>query len=89
VALGAQGADVIGILMKETVWILAAGLVLGLAGAAAATQEISSMLYGLTPTDPSTFAVAAFLLIAAAAIAAYIPARRASQVDPVVALRHD
>jgi ABC-type antimicrobial peptide transport system permease subunit len=89
VALGARGADVVGMLMKETGWILAVGLTVGLVGAAAATQTISSLLFGLTPTDPSTFAGAALLLIAAAVTAAYIPARRASRVDPVVALRHD
>jgi len=88
-ALGARAIDVLTMLMRETGWILAGGLLAGLAGAALAGQAISSLLFGLTPTDPSTFAAAVLLLIVAAAIAAYVPARRASRVDPVIALRHD
>jgi len=88
-ALGARAIDVLTMLMQETGWILAGGLLAGLAGAALAGQAISSLLFGLTPTDPSTFAAAVLLLIVAAAIAAYVPARRASRVDPVIALRHD
>ena len=88
-ALGARTANVVGMLMRETGWILGMGLLCGLLGAFVATRAISSLLYGLTPTDPSTFTGAALLLIAAALAAAYLPSRRASRVDPVIALRHD
>jgi predicted permease len=88
-ALGARAVDVLTMLMRETGWILAGGLLAGFMGSALAGQAISGLLFGLAPTDPSTFAAAALLLIAAAAVAAYVPARRASRVDPVIALRHD
>jgi predicted permease len=88
-ALGARAETVIRMLMRETGRVVAAGLLTGLAGAFVATRAVSSMLFGLSPTDPSTFVFAGILLVAAAATASYIPARRASRVDPVVALRHD
>jgi len=88
-ALGARIADVIAMLMRETGWIVGAGVGIGLLGAAAVTRTVSTLLFGLTPSDPSTIAFAAFLLATAAAIAAYLPARRASRVDPIVALRHE
>ena len=88
-ALGARIADVIAMLMRETGWIVGTGVGIGLLGAAAVTRTVSTLLFGLTPSDPSTIAFAAFLLATAAAIAAYLPARRASRVDPIVALRHE
>jgi ABC-type antimicrobial peptide transport system permease subunit len=63
------------------------GIVLGLAGAAGLTRYLSGMLYDLTPLDPTTYAVVAILFAAVALVASYLPARRATQVDPMVALR--
>jgi ABC-type lipoprotein release transport system permease subunit len=64
-----------------------AGIVLGLAGAAALTRYLDWMLFGLAPIDPATFAVAAVMFAGVAALATLVPARRATRVDPVVALR--
>jgi predicted permease len=88
-ALGARIRDVIGRLMAEAGSTVALGLVLGIGGALMATRTISNLLFGVTATDPATIAISALFLIAACAIAAYLPARRASRVDPLVALRHD
>jgi len=88
-ALGAGVPDVITMLMRETGWIVGVGIVVGITLIAGTTQLIASLLYGLTPTDPITIAAAALLLVAVAATSAYLPARRASRVDPMVALRHE
>jgi putative ABC transport system permease protein len=69
--------------------LAAAGVAIGLAGAAAATQLIRSLLFGVTPSDVPTFAGIATLLAATAFVASYIPARRATRVDPMVALRYE
>jgi ABC-type antimicrobial peptide transport system permease subunit len=63
------------------------GALLGIAGALGATRWISSMLFGLSPTDPTTYIVVTLLLIAVAVFACLLPARRAAKVDPMVALR--
>jgi putative ABC transport system permease protein len=69
--------------------LAAAGLVLGLVAAAAATRVLRSLLYGIQPGDPATFATAAAFLAIACLLATYIPARRATRVDPLVALREE
>src|SRR5262245_7459937 len=84
IAVGARIPNVIVMLMFETSRIFCIVVLLGLGIALAATRTISSLLFGLTPTDPSTLAGAALLLFTAGAIAAYLPARRASRVDPLV-----
>ncbi|MBO0863233.1 MAG: FtsX-like permease family protein, partial [Chloracidobacterium sp.] len=86
-ALGAQSSDVLKMMMREGAALIAAGLMVGLAGAWAATRLIKGQLYEVTPTDPLTFIGIAILLIFVAAMACYIPARRATKVDPMVALR--
>src|SRR5262245_40305959 len=88
-AIGAGRRDIIRLVMREGAWFTLAGVGLGLAGAMAMTRYLSSLLYGVSATDPITFAVAAFSLAGAALLACYLPARRAAKVDPLIALRHD
>jgi len=88
-ALGAQRKDVIALVMRETMLIVVIGVIVGLGVAMGATRLIASLLYGLTPNDPLTIALTSILLLAVAALAGYLPARRAARVDPMVALRHD
>jgi len=88
-ALGATPA----LVMREVLWygvrLTTVGLALGLAGAVAGTRVLSSLLYGIKPLDPLTFIAVPLLLAVVAVAASYIPARRATQVDPMVALRHE
>jgi ABC-type antimicrobial peptide transport system permease subunit len=88
-ALGAQPGTLIGMILRETGWLLAAGLVAGGALSAAAIQLITSRLYGLSPGDPMTFGVAISALALVALIATWLPAWRASRVHPLVALRYE
>ena len=66
-----------------------AGLAIGILGALALTRLMASLLYGVTPTDPGTFAAVVILMAAAVLLACYVPARRAMRVDPIVALRYE
>jgi ABC-type antimicrobial peptide transport system permease subunit len=88
-ALGAGHATLMAMIMRETGWLLAGGLVLGVGLAAGAVTLIASRLYGLSPADPLTFAVAIAALGVVAVAATWLPAYRASRVDPLVALRQD
>ena len=88
-ALGAQRSSVIGMELKSAVRLVVIGIVLGLPAASLASRWVRSMLFGLTPTDPATIAGASVSLTAAALVAAYLPARRASRVDPMTSLRHE
>jgi predicted permease len=88
-ALGAQRRDVVGLVMRETLLLVVIGIIIGLGAALGATRLIASLLYGLTPNDPLTIALASLLLLTVASLAGYLPARRAARVDPMVALRHD
>jgi len=88
-ALGARRSGVIGMEMRRALRLVAAGIALGLPGVWIGSRWIKSLLFGLTPTDPATMAGAALLLVMAALGAAYVPARRASQVDPMTALREE
>jgi putative ABC transport system permease protein len=88
-ALGAERGAVLRMVLRRGIVLAAIGIVLGLAGAAGLTRYLSGMLYDLTPLDPLTYAVVAILFAMVALVASYLPARRATQVDPVVALRHD
>jgi predicted permease len=88
-ALGAQSLNIVRMVMSEAMTMVLLGLALGLAAALATTRLISSMLFGLTPTDPLTILAAVMLMMAIAAVAGYLPARRASRVDPMVALRYE
>ena len=86
-ALGAQRGDIIRLVMREVMMLVTAGMILGLGAALAATRLVTSLLFGLQPGDPTTIALAALLMLAVAALAGYLPARRASRVDPMVAMR--
>jgi predicted permease len=88
-ALGADRAQVLGMILGEVALLVAAGIAVGLPVALAAARLISGQLYGLKPADPVTIAGAILLLTAVAALAGYIPARRATKVDPLLALRHE
>ena len=88
-ALGARAADAIRLVLRETMLLVGVGVVIGLGAAFAATRLVASLLFGLSPTDPLTIALAALLMFAVTALAGYLPARRASRVDPMTALRHD
>ena len=92
-ALGAQRGDVQRLVLRQTVVLVAAGVSAGLAAAAALTRGVSAvmagMLYGVHPEDTTIFAAAAILLAAIALLAAFLPARRASRVDPMTALRYE
>ena len=88
-ALGAQRRDVLKMVVREGLLLTFVGMGIGLAVALALTRFLSSLLYGMSATDPPTFAVVSILLAAVALAACYIPARRATKVDPLVALRHE
>ncbi len=88
-ALGAQGRRVVVMVLTSGARLVLIGIALGLPAAWAASRSVGSMLFGLTPTDPATIVGAIVVLAAAAQLAAYLPARRASRVDPLVALRRE
>jgi putative ABC transport system permease protein len=86
-ALGAPRAQVIGLVLRQSLILTIVGILAGLAGAAALTRYLEGMLFGLTPLDPATWAAVAIAFALIAALAAYLPARRATTIDPLIALR--
>jgi putative ABC transport system permease protein len=89
VALGANRREVLRLVLREGLGVTMLGVAVGLAGALAVSRVMSGYVYGITSTDPLTFAVAPLLLTGAALLASYIPAQRAARVDPMVSLRHE
>ncbi len=88
-ALGAQARNILWLVLRETLLLVAIGIAIGLPVALAAPRLIKGFLFGLSANDPLTIALAVSLMIAVAALAGYLPARRATKVDPMMALRHD
>ena len=89
VALGAHPRDVLGLVLRHALVLTLAGVGLGALGAAAASRTLATLLFDLSPTDPAILGGTALLLTAVALLASYLPARRATQVDPLVALRSE
>jgi predicted permease len=88
-ALGASGGNIAWMILRETLYLVLAGLVIGVPAALVGARLIAAQLFGLSPTDPLTLAVAAIVLTLVALLAGYLPARRASRVNPLNALRYE
>jgi putative ABC transport system permease protein len=86
-ALGAAGRAVRGMVMRQVLWLVAIGIAIGMAGALALGRVVSGVLSGTAPDDPLTLAIVMLILASVALVAGYVPARRASRIDPIVALR--
>jgi ABC-type antimicrobial peptide transport system permease subunit len=87
-ALGARRLDVIGMILREALVPVFFGIAIGMAGALTATRVVASLLFGVVPRDPFSFVLAVSAMLAVALLAAVIPARKASRVEPAIALRH-
>jgi putative ABC transport system permease protein len=88
-ALGAQPRDVLALVVRQGMYLVSVGIIVGLAAAFGATRVMTSMLYEIKPLDLTTFVTVPSLIAGIAALACYLPARRASKANPMVALRNE
>jgi len=88
-ALGAGRTTILAMVLKRALLLAGAGVAIGVAGSLALTRLLGSLLFGVSATDPAVFAGVSLFLLAVAALAGYLPARRAASVDPLIALRHE
>jgi len=88
-ALGADRLNVVSMVLRQGLKLVTLGVAAGVIGGVASTRLLQKLLYGVTPTDPATFAGVSALLICVAAVACFVPARRASNIEPNVALRNE
>jgi predicted permease len=89
IALGAARSQVLWMIMRESLWLVALGILIGVPVALASERLVSTVLFGLRPNDPLTLLAGVAMLLAVATLAGYLPARRASRVDPMIALRYE
>ena len=88
-ALGAERGNIFGMVMGQGARLAGAGIAIGFAGALVGTRSLASFLYGVRPADPLTFGAVLLLFATVALLACYLPAKRATRVDPMISLRHD
>ena len=88
-AIGASRGQISGLILRQGLWKGGIGVALGLIGAALVSQSMTSLLFNVRPTDPAVYAAVSFVLIGVALLASYLPARRASRIDPLIALRDE
>jgi predicted permease len=88
-AIGAERSNIVGMVVRETMRLVGIGMAVGLAVAIVATRLVAASLFGVKPTDPLTICIAVVVMASVALLAAYVPARRAASVDPMIALRHE
>ena len=89
IALGASRQEILRLVVREGITLAVAGTAVGLAAAFGLTRFMASLLYGVRPADPATFGAVSLLLVGIALLACYVPAWRATRVDPLVALRYE
>jgi putative ABC transport system permease protein len=87
--MGAKRGDVLGLVLRQGILLAGIGIAFGLAAAWAASRYLASLLFGITPTDPLTYAEIAVLMLVLAVLASFVPAWRATSVDPVDVLRYE
>ena len=89
VAMGANRSDIVSLVIRQGLVLTGIGILIGVVAALASTRALSSILYGISPTDALTFATVILVLLGISALAAYLPARRATKLDPLDALRYE